>query len=110
MSREAASVHQIAVATALASYWGLVYAGGQFDVDFGLLDTFWYSAAPVWAGAVLPFAAGVAVGRWEILLVGLTPLVVLGALELAGHVAPWGEAGPPLTYWWETKGWWPLFW
>jgi hypothetical protein len=96
---------------ALALYWGLVALGSEFSFDLPRpLDDLWYSTAPILIGAVLAFAVGVYVGQWRILVVAVTPLVVFGALQLSGHVAPWHEAGPPLTHWWETNGWWPLFW
>jgi hypothetical protein len=102
---------KILAAAGLALYWGLVALGSQFSFDLpGPLNDVWNSLAPIWIGAVLAFAVGVFVGQWRILIVAVTPLVVFGALQLAGHVAPWHEAGPPLTHWWETNGWWALFW
>jgi hypothetical protein len=48
-------------------------------------------------GLAFSFAAGLYIGRWWAVLAGAAPVVVLGALELAGHIAPWHEADPPLT-------------
>jgi len=57
-------------------------------------------------GIALAFTVGLYVARWWLLLTTLTPVVVLGVLELAGHQSPWHDAGPPLTQYL----WWPLFW
>ena len=100
-----------AAAGALVLYWGLLTLGGQFRIDPpGPLYDLWYSAGPVLAGAAAAFLAGLYVGRWALLLVAGVPPLVLGLLQLDGHVAPWHDTGPPLTYWWETGGWWVVFW
>jgi hypothetical protein len=100
-----------AATAALAVYWALVTLGGQFSLDPPApLYDLWYSAAPIFAGAVAAFVAGFCVGRWALLLVAAVPPLVLGALQLAGHVAPWHDAGPALSYWWERGGWWVTFW
>lgn len=99
------------VAGAIALYWGLITLGGEFQLDPpGPLYDLWYSSAPWIAGIVLAFAAGLVVGRWLVLLVAAAPVLVLAGLQWAGHVRPWHDAGPPLTVWWELRGWWPLFW
>jgi hypothetical protein len=102
---------KVLATAALALYWGLVALGSEFSFDPpGPLYDLWYSLTPIVIGAILAFAVGIYVGQWRILVVVVTPLVVFGALQLVGHVAPWHDAGPPLSYWWETNGWWPLFW
>ena len=48
-------------------------------------------------GLAHSLAAGAYIGRWWAVLAGFAPLAALGVLELSGHVAPWHDAGPPLT-------------
>jgi hypothetical protein len=65
----------------------------------------------LWISAALAvLGVGLYVARWWLLLAAVTPVVVLGALELAGHRSPWHDSGPPLTqYGWFPVVWW-FFW
>ncbi len=65
----------------------------------------------MWIGGWI-FAAvvGLYVARWWLMTAVLTPVVVLGGLELLGYRGPWESSGPPLTVllWWPLG--WGLFW
>jgi hypothetical protein len=50
------------------------------------------------------------VGQWYVLLAAASPLLVLAVLQLAGHTAPWHDAGPPLWDWVDNGGWWLFSW
>jgi hypothetical protein len=90
----------------LVTYWAGTTLGSQFSIDPpGPIYDVWYSAAPLVVGAVLAFAVAVYVARWWVVLAAAVPILVLGGLELAGHTAPWHEAGPPLTRWLEYGFW-----
>lgn len=85
--------------------WALTTLGGQFDITLpGALDDLWYSAARLVLVSVVGLACAFAVGRWWILLAAGTPVAVLGGLQLAGHVAPWHDAYPPLQGFWYYGG------
>ena len=106
LSRRLRPAH-VAAALFLATYWAALTLGGQFSIDPpSLLYDLWYSAAPGVAGVALAFAVGFYVARWWLLLASVAPVLVLGALELAGHRSPWHDAGSPLTQYL----WWPLLW
>ncbi len=95
----------------LVTYWLVVTLGSQFSIDLpGLLDDVWGSGAPGVAGFALGLGVGLYVGRWWVVFAALTPYAVLGALELAGHVAPWHDAGPPLTQYPLQFLFWTLVW
>jgi hypothetical protein len=49
---------------------------------------------------------GLYVAHWSLMSATLTPVIVLGILELAGHQSRWESSGPPLTQYL----WWPLGW
>jgi hypothetical protein len=97
----------LAAALFLASYWAALTLGSRFAIDPpSVLYDLWYSAAPLVVGIALALSVGFYVARWWLLLASLTPVTVLGVLELAGHRSPWHDAGPPLTQYL----WWPLLW
>jgi hypothetical protein len=92
------AVLRLLVFAALVGYLTAMTIGSQFAVSPpGALYDVWYSATPLIGGLALSFAAGLYIGRWWAVLGGFAPLAALGALELSGHVAPWHDAGPPLT-------------
>jgi hypothetical protein len=101
----------VVAALVLVAYWAAMTFGSQFAVDPpGILRRLWYDG-PLWVtGLVLAFVVGLYVARWWLLLAALTPVVVLGALELAARRSPWHDSGPPLTqYGWFYVVWW-FFW
>jgi hypothetical protein len=103
-------VRASAVAAA-ALGWALVTLGGQFRLSPpGLLYDAWYSWAPVLGCVGLAVVAGFVVGRFRVLAVTVVPVLVLAALQAAGHGSPWEDGGPPLSAWWRMRGWWPLLW
>ena len=82
----------------LAAYWAGVTLAAQFSIDPpGLVYDVWYSAAPGLVGVALSVGVGLYIGRWWAVLAALVPVAVLAVLVLAGHVAPWHDAGLPLT-------------
>lgn len=92
-------------AVGLIAYWALDALGGQFDITLpGILDDLWYSAGRLVASVSLGLVVGFLVGRWWILLAASTPVAVYAGLQLAGHVAPWHDSGPPLTDFWQYGG------
>jgi hypothetical protein len=95
-----------AVATVgLVAFWALATLGGQFDITLpGILNDLWYSAGRIVAIVSLGLVVGILVGRWWILLAAATPVAVYAGLQLAGHVAPWHDSGPPLTDFWVYGG------
>ena len=95
--RTSATLRLLAFA-GLVTHWTAITIGSQFAVSPpGALYDMWYSVAPAIGGLALSFAAGAYIGRWWAVLAGFAPLAALGVLELSGHVAPWHDAGPPLT-------------
>jgi len=81
----------------LVTYWLVVTLGSQFSIDLpGLLDDVWGSGALALRGSLSGLALAC---TWQV--VGR----VCGAHSVCGsrsararwHVAPWREAGPPLT-------------
>jgi hypothetical protein len=102
---------RVAAVAGLAAYLAAVTAGAQFSLDPpGFLYDVWYSAAPILAGSALAFGVALYVGRWFVLLAAMAPLAVLGGLELAGHTAPWEDAGAPLSGLLEGGRWWVYAW
>jgi hypothetical protein len=55
--------------------------------------------------AVLALGVGVYVGRWAVVSLAATPVVVLGLLQAAGYREPFHEPQPPLYGW----PWWIAF-
>jgi hypothetical protein len=47
----------------------------------------------------LAFVVGVYVGRWSVLGLAATPVVVLGLLQWTGYIEPFHEPTPPLDGW-----------
>lgn len=104
--REKRPAHR-ALAAALVIYWAALMLGSQFTLDPpGVLYDVWYSAVPLVFGWLFAFGVALYIARWWVLLAALTPILVLGVLELAGHRSPWHDPGPPLTQY----GWWFVFW
>jgi hypothetical protein len=90
----------------LVAYWAFITLQTEFKLDIPgvspaqFIQVFWF------AGVVLAVVVGLYVARWWLLCAGLTPVVVLGILELQGHRGAWESSGPPLTQYL----WWPLLW
>jgi hypothetical protein len=101
----------IVAALLLVAYSAAAMLASQFSIHLpSVLNDLWYSAAPLVVGVALSFVVGLYVARWWLLLAALTPVAVLGALEIAGHRSPWHDSGPPLTqYGWFSVVWWD-FW
>lgn len=74
----------VVAALALVAYWALLTLGSQFAVDVpgGVLHDLWYSAVPFVLGWFAALGVGLYIARWWLLLAALTPVVVLGVLEL----------------------------
>jgi hypothetical protein len=91
----------------LVVYWTFLTAGSESALDVPGVWT-WIPSSPALALVVVVGPAvvvGLYVARWWLMSATLTPIIVLGILELAGQ-SPWERPGPPLTQYL----WWPLGW
>jgi hypothetical protein len=99
---------RIVVSTCLVAYWTFLAAGSQAALDMPAPWS-WMPSSPELALVVVvgpAIVVGLYVARWWLLSATLTPLIVLGSLELGGHRGPWESSGQPLTQYL----WWPLGW
>jgi hypothetical protein len=98
-------------AAALVAYWATWTLASErvFGEPSALRGLIYDDAFLVYGGSAAVLV-GLYVGRWWVLLLGATPVAVFAGLEAVGHVAPYHEAAPPLTHFWQTGGWWPAFW
>jgi hypothetical protein len=98
-------------AGAFVAYWtSWTLASERVFGEPAALHGLIYDNAYLVYGIVVGAVAGFCVGRWWVLVLGATPVAVFAGLEAVGHVAPYHEAAPPLTHFWQTGGWWPFFW
>ena len=111
VAKSAVRARHVAAVVAYVLYWAVVVAGSQFAIQPPwVLHDVWYSGAPWVVGMIGAVGVGLFVARWWVLVAAITPVAVLGALEVSGHRSPWHDSGPPLTqYGWGHVAWW-LFW
>ena len=92
----------------LVAYWAFLTAGSESALDLPGVWS-WIPSSPALALVVVvgpAIVVGLYVARWWLMSATLTPIIVLGTLELSGHQSPWERPGPPLTQYL----WWPLGW
>lgn len=96
----------------LVAYWAVwtLAAERVFGSEGPILRELIFNDAFFVYGVFAAVVVGAYVGRWWVIALATTPVAVWAGLQLADHVAPYHEAGPPLTKFWETGGWWPVFW